>query len=49
MKAWRNKRALDTQHVNLLVFDEADEMLKVIVFLGLTAVQLLAVSCIMLV
>ncbi len=29
MKTWVTKKALATNHIKLLVFDEADEMLKV--------------------
>ena len=42
MKTWVNKKALGTQHIKLLVFDEADEMLKVIVTMLDQQVQLSA-------
>lgn len=33
LKNWVSKRVLSTEHVRILVFDEADEMLKVRNFL----------------
>lgn len=46
MKTWVNKKALGTQHIKLLVFDEADEMLKVIVTMLNQPVQLSALPAV---